>query len=302
LFLALDDAAAHLQYMQSLVPIDSLREQDLGESHIYYCIYMELIQAAVVQICYALQRSIGYRTNPDLQQVRSHASHLFPLAADNMLDDGTAEARRSPRWIGMGRRSLYTSEAKALFDGISGHGVNAFGADASISDSQMLGMCTMLHYILFQEKVRPHVGALTHHGLGTLASGFIDTLVDHTERVPLLVGLVQMGGLPASQVGGGRGVVYAAYGVNRPSFTEGHPNCSLEEEHGTKDSTVSFGYWNSPDFVFRTKNQVSVAAVYNIKAISAWSELVWNYAGFEYPDSAAADAADHARRPASPGY
>lgn len=92
------------------------------------------------------------------------------------------------------------------------------------------------------------------------------------------------------------------------------PNCVLEEEISTRDCTVSFGFFDQqkPDFLLRSKEHVSIAVVFPTTAILPNTELVWNYAGVIYPDSAQSVRQEEeatcsvtsysCRRPASPGY
>jgi hypothetical protein len=52
------------------------------------------------------------------------------------------------------------------------------------------------------------------------------------------------------------------YGINRPNFVERLGNCEMEEEHGHRHSSISFGFWNSPDFILHSNSGVSVVVVY----------------------------------------
>ena len=160
----------------------------------------------------------------------------------------------------------------------------------------------MLHHVLFQNLVRPHVGPRTHHGLGTLLTQDVSSPTGRPDREVLMVGLLQSTGIPSTQVRNGLGVMYAPYAINRPNFVE-QPNCETEEEHGGRHSSISFGFWEFPDFRLHSNLDVSVIVVYPKRAMRAGTELVWDYAGVVYPDSARQE--DKARggvRPASPGY
>jgi hypothetical protein len=137
------------------------------------CLISSLFVA--VQASYALQRAIGHYSDDQLRRLRTHAFALFLNEADSDVVTATSAVvagparRRSPRSNGMHRRTLFTDEVKAIFCGITG-GTRAFRHDTDVSSVQMLGMCTMLHHVLFQDTLRPHVGPWVHHGLGTLVS------------------------------------------------------------------------------------------------------------------------------------
>jgi hypothetical protein len=235
-----------------------------------------------VQASYALHRSIGHYSEAMLMRLRSDAWSLFPWAADSDVGVAAQEAsRRSPRSHGQHRRTLYTEEVKAIFCGVT-LGTRAFRRDADVSPVHMLGLCTLLHHILFQETVRPYVGPLVHHGLGTLVRRAVPSPRDIPDRPVLMVGLVLPTELPNTQVGRHHGVLFAPYGINRPSIEE-LPNCEMEEEYGSSYSTVSFGMWDSPDVILRSNAAVSLVVVYPTTALSAGTELVWNYAGAAYP-------------------
>lgn len=103
--------------------------------------------------------------------------------------EGGGEIRSSRRSHGLWRHTMYTDEVNAIYCGITSGAI--FFKHHEATHTQMLGMCTMLHHILFQELVRPHVGPLTNHGLGTLVSQRIDSPADRSEREVLMVGLIQ---------------------------------------------------------------------------------------------------------------
>jgi hypothetical protein len=208
-------------------------------------------------------------------------------------------ARRSPRSHGGYRQTMYTSEVSAIFYGITS-GAHSF---ENATEVQLLGMCTMLHHILFQTVARPHVGPRTHHGLGTLLSEDVVSPADIADRQVLMVGLIQPTRIESTQVRSGYGEVYAPYGINRPNFVERFGNCEMEEEHGHRHSSISFGFWNSPDFILHSNSGVSVVVVYPAWGMLAGTELVWEYAGVVYPDSARNEEVDaRSVRPAGTRY
>jgi hypothetical protein len=215
--------------------------------------------------------------------LRSEAWSLFLSAADS--DVGVAAqgpSRRSPRSHGLHRRTLYTDEVKAIFYGVTSE-TRAFRSTADVSDVHLLGLCTLLHHLLFQETLRPHVGPLVHHGLGTLVHHAVPSQRDLPTRHVLMVGLVLPTALVHTQVSSHCGILFAPYGINRPSIME-QSNCEMEEEYGSPNSTVSFGMWDSPnDVLLRTNAGVSIVVVYPTRALSAGTELVWNYAGAACP-------------------
>jgi hypothetical protein len=183
----------------------------------------------------------------------------------------------------MHRRNLFTDEVKAIFCGITG-GTRAFRHDMELSSVQLLGMSTMLHHILFQWTVRPHVGGLVHHGLGTLVARAVPSPRDIPSRNALMVGLMLPTHIVQTQVSDHtRGVLFAPFGINRPLGFEA-PNCMIEEEYGSPDAIVSFGFWDSTDVLLRSNAGVSLVVVYPTRALAAGSELVWNYAGVQEED------------------
>lgn len=234
---------------------------------------------SVVQVSYAMQRCTGYHTNRQLNQMRHRAYGIFPCTSDSMWPTSNARPteRRSSRSRGNQRHTFFTEEVKAIYFGAS-NGAQMFSEEATIlTDSQLLGMCTLLHHLLLQSALRPVVGQeKCVHGLGTVAIRPIASGSDQPFRDPLMVGLLQPSRLVNTQVDNGRGIVYATYGVN--SAPGGyHSNCSMEEESGSASSTVSFGYWNLPDAVLTSSNGVSVVVVYATRAIAPGNELLWDY-------------------------
>jgi hypothetical protein len=183
--------------MESLMDIAILSGEDIGTYCTFSSIkYIIIIPSAAVQASYALQRAIGYLTNSDLSRLRCDALFFFPFAADSDVEVEHSDARRSPRSHGVYRQTMYTSEVSAIFSGITS-GAHSF---ENATEVQLLGMCTVLHHILFQEITRPHVGPRTHHGLGTLLSQNVVSPADHAERQVLMVGLIQPTGIPNTQV------------------------------------------------------------------------------------------------------
>jgi hypothetical protein len=257
-----------------------------------------------IQACYALQRAVGHTTDKKLRDLREEAFLLFPLEADGDVEVAHTSARRSQRSHGQHRHTLYIAELILLFSGITG----VDHAFENVTDIQLLGMCTMIHHILFQSRVRPHVGPKVTHGLGILSQGGAGSPAGVSGRYPLMVGLQSQTGIINTQVRNGLGVVYAPYAINRWDVAApGSSNCCLEEEHSSNDITISFGFWNPPDFPVRLNSGVSVIVVYATKRIPVGTELLWEYEALPTvlaapPPPPSPPAESGRKRAASPGY
>jgi hypothetical protein len=124
--------------MDSLIPIDILRQEDIGTPH---------RSIAIMSNTFTVFSCAGQlRTTESHWSLDTRAIALFLNYADSDVVTGTAvpppASRRSPRSHGMHRRNLFTDEVKAIFCGITG-GTRAFRHDMELSSVQLLGMSTM---------------------------------------------------------------------------------------------------------------------------------------------------------------